>query len=246
MKISIITPTFNSERFLTENLKSVRMQKYKIFEHIFIDNKSSDRTLDILKKYKKSVSYNVIINSSKDRGIYHAFNKGLKNFKGDLVTILNSDDYFSNKFVIKKIFRKFQIKKINFLYSNIKIVSRFQKTKVIRFWKSKKLKNIDFYKVPHPSFFVKKKFIKKHNLKFDTSYKISSDLDFIINCFNKSLDYEYVNDVFVIQRSGGVSQKLLNIIKANYEIYQICKKRKIKYKILFILKKILFKLCQLK
>ena len=73
-----------------------------------------------------------------------------------------------------------------------------------------------------------------------------SDLDFIINCFKKSLDYEYVNDVFVTQRSGGTSQKLVNIIKANYEVYQICKKRKIQYKFLFILKKILFKLCQLK
>ena len=93
---------------------------------------------------------------------------------------------------------------------------------------------------------LKKIFIKKHNFKFDTSYKISSDLDFIINCFKKSLDYEYVNDVFVTQRSGGTSQKLVNIIKANYEVYQICKKRKIQYKFLFILKKILFKLCQLK
>ena len=120
------------------------------------------------------------------------------------------------------------------------------KTKLIRLWKSKRLNNIDFYKVPHPSFFVKKIFIKKHNFKFDTSYKISSDLDFIINCFKKSLDYEYVNDVFVTQRSGGTSQKLVNIIKANYEVYQICKKRKIQYKFLFILKKILFKLCQLK
>lgn len=245
MKISIITPTFNSEQFLSENLKSVRMQNYKIFEHIFIDNKSTDKTLDILKKYKKSVSYNVIINSSKDRGIYHAFNKGLKNIKGDLVTILNSDDYFSNKFVLKKICKKFQIKKINFLYSNIKIVSRFKKTKVIRFWRSKRLFNFDFYKVPHPSFFIKKKFIKKYNLKFDTSYKISADLDFIINCFNKSLDYEYVNEVFVIQRSGGTSQKLLNIIKANYEVYQICKKSNIPNKFLFIFKKILFKICQL-
>ena len=100
MKISIITPTFNSEQFLSENLQSVIMQKYKIFEHIFIDNKSTDGTLEILKNYKKSASYNVIIYSSKDRGIYHAFNKGLKKTKGDLITILNSDDYLTNKFVL--------------------------------------------------------------------------------------------------------------------------------------------------
>ena len=103
MKISIITPTFNSEQFLSENLQSVIMQKYKIFEHIFIDNKSTDGTLEILKNYKKSASYNVIIYSSKDRGIYHAFNKGLKKTKGDLITILNSDDYLTNKFVLKNI-----------------------------------------------------------------------------------------------------------------------------------------------
>ena len=241
MKISIITPTYNSEQFLSDNLNSIKGQSYKIFEHIFIDNNSKDRTLNILKKYKKSVNYNVVINSSKDSGIYDAFNKGLIYATGDLVTIVNSDDYFSNKYVLKKIHEKFKKKKIDFLYSNVKIVSRLKKKKVLRFWKSERVSNDDFFKVPHPSFFVKKKFIKKYNLKFNLSYKIASDLDFIIKCFDKSLNYEYINKSFIIQRSGGTSQTFINIFKANYEVFKICKKNKIK----FIFRKLLFKLCQI-
>tara|TARA_B100000900_G_C20572180_1_gene713706 strand:- start:249 stop:989 length:741 start_codon:yes stop_codon:yes gene_type:complete len=244
MKVSIITPTYNSEQFLSDNLKSISGQRYKIFEHIFIDNNSKDRTLDILKKYKNSVNYKVVINSSKDRGIYDAFNKGLIKAKGDILTIVNSDDYFSNKYVLEKIYKKFKKKNIDFLYSNVKIVSRFKKEKILRFWKSGRVNKNDFYKVPHPSFFVKKNFIRKYNLNFNISYKIASDLDFIIKCFYKSLDYEYINKSLIIQRSGGTSQKFINILKANYEVFKICKKNKIRSKIKFIIKKILFKICQ--
>ena len=246
MKISIITPTYNSEQYLYDNLKSIRSQNYKNLEHIFIDNLSKDKTLDILKDYKKKVDYNVTIYSSKDKGIYYAFNKGLKYVRGDLVTIVNSDDYFSNKFVLRKVLKIFKDKRKNFLYSNVKIVSRFNKKKLLRFWKSEKVNKNEFYKVPHPSFFIKKSFIKKNKLNFNTSYKIASDLDFIIRCFKKSSNYEYVNSCLVTQRSGGTSQKFLNIIKANDEVYRICKDNRINYSLLFLSKKLLFKICQIK
>ena len=78
--------------------------------------------------------------------------------------------------------------------------------------------------------------IRKYNLDFNKSYKIASDLDFIIKCFYKSLDYEYINKSLIIQRSGGTSQKFINILKANYEVFKICKKNKIRSKIKFIIK----------
>ncbi len=246
MKISIITPTYNSEQFLYDNLKSINSQNYKNLEHIFIDNLSNDKTLDILKDYKKKVDYNVTIYSSKDNGIYYAFNKGLKYVKGDLVTIVNSDDYLSNKFVLRKVLKIFKNKKKNFLYSNVKIVSRFNKNKLLRLWKSEKVTKNEFYKVPHPSFFIKKSFIKKNKLNFNTSYKIASDLDFIIRCLKKSSNYDYVNNCFVTQRSGGTSQKFLNIIRANNEVYKICKDNRINFSLLFLFKKLLFKICQIK
>ena len=87
----------------------------------------------------------------------------------------------------------------------------------MRFWKSEEIINDHYYKVPHPSFFVKNSFLKK-KIKFNTIYKISSDLDFIISCFKYKKKSKYLNKVFVAQRSGGTSQKFLNVFKANIEV----------------------------
>ena len=74
MKVTIITPTFNSSRFIISNLKSIKTQKYKNWEQIVIDNKSSDKTIDIIKKSIKKIK----IISEKDNGIFHAIKKRYK------------------------------------------------------------------------------------------------------------------------------------------------------------------------
>jgi len=245
MFITIITPTFNSEKFISKNLSSVFSQKYRDLEHIFIDNNSTDRTKKILKEYKKKCNYKVKIISENDKGIYFAFNKGLINAKGDVITILNSDDYFSNKEVIKNTLKYFKKQKIDFIYGNIKILSRFNLKKKIRIWKSEQIFENEYYKVPHPSFMFRRSFQLKNKIKFDTTYKISADLDFIIQCFKKKKNYLYLNKFLVDQRSGGISQKLSGIILSNYEVYRILLKHKVSFKLLYIIKKLLFKICQL-
>tara|TARA_B110000037_G_C16966673_1_gene443268 strand:- start:178 stop:924 length:747 start_codon:yes stop_codon:yes gene_type:complete len=246
MKLSIITPTYNSEQFLKDNLNSVQNQYYNNIEHIFIDNNSTDKTLDILKTYKKKSNFNVIIDSSKDKGIYYAFNKGLKLASGDVVTIINSDDFINGNNVINEIMTKFKNEELDFLYGNVKIVSRKNLKKIIRIWVSTRIQNKDFYKVPHPSFFVKKNFIKKNKINFNTLFYIASDLDFIIKCFKKSKKFLYLDKILIHQRSGGASQKFLNIFKANFETYKILKKHKFHFKLIFIIRKIIFKICQIK
>ena len=98
--------------------------------------------------------------------------------------------------------------------------------------------------MPHPSFFITKKFLKNNNLKFNTKFKIASDLDFIIKCFSYSKSYFYLNKDIVFQRSGGTSQKFLNIFKSNVEVYNILRLHKLKKENIFYFKKIIFKLCQ--
>ena len=87
--ISIITVTLNSEKYLNETLKSIFNQKYKNYELIIIDGKSNDKTLSIIKKNIKKIN---LYKSEKDKGIYDAFNKGIKLASGDLIGIVNSDD----------------------------------------------------------------------------------------------------------------------------------------------------------
>ncbi|MGE5409495.1 MAG: glycosyltransferase, partial [Clostridiales bacterium] len=96
MIISIITPTYNSERTIATNVESVLLQKFTDFEHIIIDNKSTDKTLSIIESlYKKAgKANNLRIISEPDKGISDAFNKGIRNAHGEIIGILNSDDYY--------------------------------------------------------------------------------------------------------------------------------------------------------
>ena len=94
--ISICTPTFNSEKYLEKTIKSVIGQGYKNIQFIIIDGGSTDKTIEIIKKYKNHIDYWV---SEKDKGIYDAWNKGLKVAKGEFFGILSSDDYnYDNTF----------------------------------------------------------------------------------------------------------------------------------------------------
>ena len=99
MKISIITATYNSEEFIISNLNSVNSQTYENYEHIIVDNKSKDKTLEIVKKNGKRLK----IISERDDGIYDAFNKGIELASGDIISILNSDDYYSDNKILENI-----------------------------------------------------------------------------------------------------------------------------------------------
>ena len=89
---SIITVTRNSEKYIERNIKSLKNQSFKNFEHIIIDGDSKDKTLQIIKKYRKNVDYFI---SKKDRNMWHAINRGIKVARGEVIGILNSDDITS-------------------------------------------------------------------------------------------------------------------------------------------------------
>ena len=96
MKISVITPTFNSEKTIAGNIHSIINQTHKDFEHIIIDNISADKTIELAKNYYLSAGIvdRLIIISEKDNGISDAFNKGIKAASGEIIAILNSDDAY--------------------------------------------------------------------------------------------------------------------------------------------------------
>ena len=112
-KISIITVTKNSEKFLNQNILSVSSQQYKNFEHIIVDGNSKDKTLKIIKLHKKKVKF---IRNKNDKGLYHAMNVGIKKSSGDIIGILNSDDiYYKNTLkIVNKYFNKY--KDLDFLF----------------------------------------------------------------------------------------------------------------------------------
>ena len=115
LKFSIITVTKNSEKYLEQNILSVQNQKFKNFEHIIIDGNSKDKTKSILRKYKTKLK----IISENDNGLYDAMNKGIKLAQGDIIGMLNSDDYYYSKAlnIIKNYF--LMNPKIDFVFGSV-------------------------------------------------------------------------------------------------------------------------------
>ena len=185
MKISIITITYNSGKTVEDTLKSVAAQSYKNIEHVVIDGASKDNTLDIVKSFP-----NVKLLSEPDKGIYDAMNKGVAMTTGDIVGILNSDDFYPSDDIIQKVVDAFNANKVDSIYGDVKFVSPNNLNKVTRYYSSAKWNPEKFaygYMPAHPSFFVKKECYEKFG-DFKTDYKISSDYELLIR-------FLYVNKI---------------------------------------------------
>ena len=104
MKVSIVTATYNSAKCIQTCIDSVLSQKYSNFEHIIIDGKSSDNTVEIIKSNLKNQKIKFI--SETDKGIYDALNKGIKLCSGDIIGFVHSDDVLATDFVISDIVNK--------------------------------------------------------------------------------------------------------------------------------------------
>src|SRR6202008_3251199 len=128
MKVSIVTVTYNSARFLEEGINSVKNQDYTDIEHIIIDGGSLDGTLDIIKRHGGK---NVKWISEKDNGMYDALNKGMKLATGDIIGALNSDDVFASSDVVTAIVNCFHNSRIDSVYGDIVYVSQSNTKKVI-------------------------------------------------------------------------------------------------------------------
>ena len=123
MKISIVTVTFNSEKTLQDTLDSVLRQDYRNIEHIIIDGGSTDSTVDIIRAYaSKTTSHSVKWVSEKDRGIYDAMNKGIAMATGEVIGILNSDDYFTSDDIVSKLARPFEDETLEAVYGDIHFI----------------------------------------------------------------------------------------------------------------------------
>ena len=227
-KISVITVCYNSEKTITETIKSVLNQDYENFEYIIIDGKSTDNTLNIINRYKDKID---VIISEKDKGIYDAINKGIKIATGDVVGILNSDDSFNGHNVLSKINSSFFLKnEIDIVYSDVIFLDPTSK-KIVRYYSSKffKLKLFRFgFQPAHPTFYAKKYLFDKYGY-YDIKYKIAADFDLMLRfLYVHKINYLYRNDVWVKMLTGGASTNGINsVIKINKEILDSCTKNKI-------------------
>lgn len=218
MKISIVTPVYNDPR-IGRALQSILDQRHDHeLEIIIIDGGSSDRTLDIVERYKDDVN---IIVSEPDRGLYDGMNKGIKHATGDVVGILNADDWYIDTNVLRDVIEIFErYPEIGVCYGNILYAGK--NGKISRYWKSSAHKRFKWYygwRPPHPSFFVRKDIYESYGV-FNLNFAISSDYEFQLRLLLKNkIPAFHLNRVLVVMSLGGVSNRsILNIISANLEI----------------------------
>ena len=200
--VSIITVVLNNKKFLEQSINSVQNQRYKNHEHIIIDGKSTDGTVEILRKNNSKIDYWI---SQKDRGIYDAMNKGMKLSRGSLIVMLNSDDVFY-KHALKIATSYFnRYKNIDFLFGS---VIKYKLLHGYRPWKIRW--SFGFYSTHSIGFFIRKKPQKKVGY-YNTKYKISSDYDFfyrmIVKYKLKGMATKK-NEIFGKFRRGGFSSKI--------------------------------------
>ena len=208
MKVSIITATYNSACTLTDTIESIISQDYPNIEYIIVDGCSTDGTLDIIKHYEHHITKYI---SEPDKGIYDAMNKGIQMATGEVVGILNSDDFFARKDAISLIAREFEKDKyLDAVYGNLYYVDGKDTDKVIRFWKSKEFSPHAFYHgwhPAHPTFYVKKEIYEKYCL-YDLRFPLSADFELMLRFFECCrIHTHFIDAILVKMRIGGTTSK---------------------------------------
>lgn len=156
MKVSIITATYNSAATVAYTLRSVQQQTYPAIEHIIIDGNSFDETMNIVHSFHHIQK----IITEKDKGIYDAMNKGIAIADGEIIGILNSDDFYPDKQVVQKVVKTFEQNNCDAVYGDLLYVDENDINKIKRRWVSGTHTKHSFlygWMPPHPTFFIRKK-----------------------------------------------------------------------------------------
>ena len=218
MKVSIITITYNSAETVEDTIQSVLAQDYPNIEYIIVDGASKDDTLSIVNRYTDKIA---TIQSEPDKGIYDAMNKGVRLATGDLIGILNSDDFYADAQVISDIVKTVQSAGADGCYADLVYVDRNETSRVVRTWKSGEYRHGQFMRgwmPPHPTFFVKRSIYEKHGL-YSLQLRSAADYELMLRLIHKhGISLAYLPRVITKMRAGGQSNVTLkNRWKANKE-----------------------------
>jgi glycosyltransferase involved in cell wall biosynthesis len=209
--VSIITPVKNGEKHLRQSIESVISQSYRNIEHVIIDGQSTDSTLDIIKEYEDKIAY---WKSERDRGISDAFNKGIQECNGEIIGIINADDWYEKGAV----------------ENAVSTFSQYPATGVvcgsISYWDDKKFlyhspsipgKLKYRMKVHHPTVFVKKSIYKNFGF-FREDFKYAMDYELLLRFYMAKVPFKSIPNVLANMRFGGKSD--ITWKKALHEVHR--------------------------
>ncbi len=245
MKVTIITVVYNGRAFIADCIESVLRQSYTDTEYIIVDGGSADGTVELIHSYGSRICRFV---SEKDLGIYDAMNKGIAMATGDIIGILNADDFFSGDDILEKIVGTFTATGTDIVYGNLFYISRKNSARIVRKWTGRPYHDKLFasgWMPAHPTFYARKELFDRYG-GYDLAYGSAADYELMLRFMHKfRVKASYLPAVFVRMRTGGVSNSSIrNRLKSMVSDYRAMHRNEIRYPLLVILMKLLRKLKQ--
>ena len=209
--VSIITIVFNGDKFLETTINSVLSQTYSNIEYIIVDGGSTDRSIEIIKKHENSIDYWI---SERDNGIADAFNKGIALSRGEIIGILNADDWYEADAVQTIISN---LKPYPAIYSGHMKLYNIDGNQFIKLHKTRPDRLSQTMRVAHPSTFVHRNVYSSVG-NFSLEYKIAMDYDFLLRVRSYPFEIITINKVLSNMRLGGISANIYKVLREELKI----------------------------
>ncbi|HEY8784073.1 MAG TPA: glycosyltransferase family 2 protein [Mucilaginibacter sp.] len=204
-KISLITVAFNAESTIDRCIQSVIAQSFKNFEYIIIDGGSTDKTIQIINKYINHVN---IFESGPDAGIYDAMNKGIKLAGGDIIGMLNADDFFTDSNILSTVAGAFKQQKADIVYGDLDFVDT--QDNIVRRWRSGEYTRGKFnwgWMPPHPTFYCKRELFLQFGF-YSLEYGTAADYELMLRFMHRrDIKAFYIKKILIGMKIGGISNK---------------------------------------
>lgn len=226
-KLSIITVTFNSGATLNDAIESVLNLSFPNLEYIIVDGFSMDNTVETIKEYEPRFNGRLKWISEKDKGLYDAMNKGIRMATGDIVGIINSDDFYHRTDILAKVAEAFQDKTVQAVYGDVRFVNPDNLDKTVRYYSSKNFTPRRFrygFMPAHPTFFTYRKYFDEFGY-YKMDYRIAADYELLIRfLYTHHLKAKYLPLDFMKMRTGGASTaSFKSNLLLNKEIVRACR-----------------------
>lgn len=204
--LSVITVCYNSGATISDTLASVAAQSYQAIEHLIVDGGSTDDTLSVVRRFPHVGP----VISEPDKGLYDAMNKGIDRAAGEVIGLLNSDDFYTDPNVLAAVMARFENPAVMAVYGDLQYVDAIDTNRTVRNWVAGEIPTSRLsrgWMPPHPAFFVRSSVYERYG-RFDLSYRIGADVEFMLRVLARHrVPTVYLPRVLVKMRIGGLSNR---------------------------------------
>lgn len=219
LQITVVTAVKNRAATLGACLRSVQGQTWPGVEHIVVDGGSTDGTLGVLATSRAHLAKLIC---EPDRGVYDALNKGIREASGDVIGFMHADDEFASPRTLERIAQAFEDPSVDAVYGDLVYVRQDDPARIVRYWRAGRYTRAQLangWMPPHPTFYARRRAYRQFG-GFDTRFRIAADYEHMLRLlWGGGVHAAYIPEVLVRMRTGGMSNRLLNLLLKSREDY---------------------------